>query len=208
MSILNNVLPPFPAVLVADWQEGGLAVDWVHTDSSEGGRLAALHLLELGHRRPCIYCSRFFHGGFIHRIDGFRKTLGNEGIALENLPTPEAPSSLADLRQVLSHPEPPTAIFCTSDPDGIRVLQAVREMGLRVPRDISIVSFDGSPIADLADPPLTTIHADRRRTGERAAELLIGRMEGSVTGPPREIITPVRMQPGGTTTTARAQVAR
>ena len=64
-----------------------------------------------------------------------------------------------------------------SDAAAAGVLQAARQLGLSVPRDLSVVGFDDLPLTRFTDPPLTTVHQPVRRKGEEAARMLLGTLD-------------------------------
>ena len=70
--------------------------------------------------------------------------------------------------QLLSRAERPTAVFCYNDREAIGAMRAVREQGLRVPRDVSIAGFDDLFLSSYTDPPLTTIRQPKREMGLQA----------------------------------------
>lgn len=80
---------------------------------------------------------------------------------------------------------PPTAIFCANDEMAVGVLKIANTLGIRVPKDLSIAGFDNIPLATQVWPPLTTIKQPVAEMGERAAEILIRRIEDR--GPPSDI---------------------
>ena len=67
----------------------------------------------------------------------------------------------------------PTGVLAMSDAMAIGVLRAARELGLRVPEDVSVVGFDDIDISQHTNPPLTTVHQPIRRKGESAVRLLL-----------------------------------
>jgi LacI family repressor for deo operon, udp, cdd, tsx, nupC, and nupG len=73
--------------------------------------------------------------------------------------------------------ERPTALFCENDEMAIGALKRIRQAGLRVPEDISLVGFDDIPMAAYCDPPLTTISQPAESFGEKAVEMLIALIE-------------------------------
>ena len=72
-----------------------------------------------------------------------------------------------------THPRP-TVVFCGNDVLAIGALRRARQMGLKVPEDISITGFDDLELAQIAYPPLTTVHVPHREMGRRAALALVG----------------------------------
>ena len=94
---------------------------------------------------------------------------------------------------MLDLPTPPSAIFVINNPMALGALTAIRERGLRVPRDISVIAFDDAPWSALLDPPLTTIAQPTDMLGTAAARLLLARIEGQYAGPAQHIVLPPRL---------------
>ena len=141
-----------------------------------GGLAATEHLLSLGHRRigaiagPADYlCSRA-------RIDGYRSALDKAGIrfdpALVRHGDFQHEGGFARGSELLSMPDPPSAIFAGSDQQAFGVYEAARQRGLRVPQDLSVVGFDDLPVARWMSPPLTTVRQPLTEMGRAAAQIL------------------------------------
>jgi DNA-binding LacI/PurR family transcriptional regulator len=77
--------------------------------------------------------------------------------------------------------DPPSALFTINDMYALGAYAGVRDLGLRVPEDVSIVGFDDIPMAEIAQPPLTTIRQPVREMMETAVALLVGRLQGTYT---------------------------
>jgi LacI family transcriptional regulator len=75
--------------------------------------------------------------------------------------------------RLLSSPERPPAVFCSTDDQAIGLMRAARELGLRVPEDIAVVGFDDIPEAALADPPLTTVASEGEAMARAAVDLVL-----------------------------------
>ena len=75
-------------------------------------------------------------------------------------------------------PERPTAVFAGNDQQGLGVYEAARQLGLRVPQDLSIVGFDDLPVARWVSPPLTTVRQPLAEMGRTAAAMLGDLIEG------------------------------
>jgi DNA-binding LacI/PurR family transcriptional regulator len=69
-----------------------------------------------------------------------------------------------------------TAVFCSNDNQAVGTIMKLRELGLEVPKDISIVGFDDVMLGKFTSPPISTIHVDRTTLGKMAVELLLGRI--------------------------------
>lgn len=157
----------------------------VDVDDEGGARLAAEHLLALGHREflvigvePPIPGAQADFGGVVgRRLSGYRDALAVAGIDLPDDHVVVGPASVeggsACLMGAWEDGRRPTAILAMSDAMAIGAINAARRMGLRVPADISIVGFDDIELSRHVEPPLTTVHQPVRRKGEEACRLLL-----------------------------------
>lgn len=87
--------------------------------------------------------------------------------------------------------EKPTAIFCASDIMAMGVLNACHDLGLKIPEDISIISFDDNLWASFSHPPLTTFRQDRQAIGKKAAEMMKMLLNGEKV--PLRVLVPVTL---------------
>ena len=147
-------------------------------DNHAGGALAGRHLLERGHRRIAFLgdaSSRFPE--FFARYQGCDAALRGAGLAMSPALQVDADSTeeagYAAARTLLARGEPFDAIFAASDLIAIGAIHALKEAGLRVPDDVAVVGFDGTPMARFADPPLTTVVQDTSRAGELLVDTLL-----------------------------------
>jgi alanine racemase len=166
----------------------------VDSKDEVGARAAARHLLALGHREfavvglepPCMP-DTFEQGPaptetvVLRRLQGYRQGLEMGGIQLPDERVVVGPvtfdGGVAAFHQIWEDGLRPTAILAMSDVMAIGVISAARELGLEVPRDLSVVGFDDLEIAAYANPPLTTIHQPIAQKGEEAARLLLRMIE-------------------------------
>ncbi len=158
----------------------------VHEDSIRGGYLATRHLIELGHRRIAFICDELNAPLSIigshanqNRLDGYRNALSEAGILFDPVLFREGPHakhlarSLA--RELLSEPNPPTAIFSVSDTHAMGVLEAARDLELSVPGDLSVVGYDDVELAEYLG--LTTVNQSLFESGKRGAEMLLALLD-------------------------------
>lgn len=154
----------------------------IDCDNVGGGESAAAHLIELGHRRIAYIGGRQSADSSELREKGFRDAMQRAGIPVaEDLIRysqfePDAAQEIATA--LLSLPEPPTAIIAANDLTAMRVIDAVRARGLRVPADVSIVGFDDIPEALYCDPPLTTVRQPLQAMGAAAMTMLLAMLDG------------------------------
>ena len=148
-----------------------------------GGWAATRHLLELGHT-DILHVTHVYRISIAQREIGFRDALEGAGIAFNparhilDLGSTDMISMNAGpgiAKHIAGMEKPPTALFCVSDAVAMSAIQAIGDIGLSVPGDISVIGFDGLPIGAHAMPSLTTIGIDRRELGVAAVKLLAER---------------------------------
>jgi len=205
-----------PLVVVDEPRLPGHA--YVGVEDRRGARLAAQHLLELGHRRFAILAEPALQDGYSgpltaereaaassvpysERLGGYREALDAAGVDWDSVARIELPANLpehglAGGRLALAADERPTAVIAGTDQLALGVNEAAREAGLRVPEDLSVVGFDDIPGAAWSRPALTTVRQPLFEKGEIAGRLLT---EGAAD---REVILPVELVVRGSTATA------
>ena len=94
------------------------------------------------------------------------------------------------LPRLLDRREPPTAVFCFSDEMAMGLIEAARERGVRVPRDLSVIGFDDIQGAAYSTPSLTTVRQPLAHMGRLAAQTLLARIEGEKDSSPEILIEP------------------
>jgi DNA-binding LacI/PurR family transcriptional regulator len=154
----------------------------VDVDNEAGARLAVEHLLALGHRRiACITNAPTAYTAASERVAGYREALAAAGIDEEPGMIAEgafdAQSGHRAMADILSR-STPDAIFVASDVVAIGAIAGLREAGLSVPGDVSVVGFDAIPLAAYLDPPLTTISLPAHDLGRAAGRALLDRIAG------------------------------
>ncbi len=182
-----------PLVAVS-WPSGLVEVPSVDADDRVGTRLIVQHLLDLGHRRIAHLMG---HGNLISaliRRDVFLEMMSAAGIGGDSaLVLPgrySAETGHQNARKLLTMPNPPTAIFAGNDEIAIGVLEAARELGVRIPDDLSLVGYDDRPISALLTPRLTTVKQPFVRIGEHATRLLLERIDQKEVAPITHWLTP------------------
>jgi LacI family transcriptional regulator len=163
-------------VVLLDHPRGRLDLCAVAVDDVLGGRLAAEHLLQLGHRRIAFLSGTVDPGPVTRRQQGLRDTLAAAGVDLLDIRVRIHPPSLVDaaaaaVDRILA--ARPTAVVCLNDTAALGLLDGLQTAGVRVPNDISVVGYDDLPIARRLAPPLTTVSQPNYELGQAAAELLL-----------------------------------
>jgi LacI family transcriptional regulator len=151
----------------------------IETRDRLGGLAAARHLAELGHKRIGFISGVASFRSSSERRSGLEEGLAEHGLTLDPALVAEGAytfeSGLDCARALLNRPDRPTAIFAGNDEMAAGALHAVRELGLSIPGDVSIVGYDDFQIASRVWPPLTTVRTPTRRIGQMAAEKLMGK---------------------------------
>jgi LacI family transcriptional regulator len=150
-----------------------------------GGYVATLHLIRAGHRRIAHIHGQSWTDPSRDRLKGYRRALAEHDILFDpSLMLPgnwEPPTGYQHTNTLMSLSEPPTAIFVANDMMAVGCYDALKERGLRIPADVSVIGYDDREIAQFMRPPLTTVVLPHFEMGIQAAETLIDggvRVEG------------------------------
>lgn len=173
-------------IVMVDHYFDDLELDCILTDNHSGGYTAALHLIENGHRNIAFYGSINASVSFYDRYMGYRKALEKSGL-------PEPPHNkaliecseliLADeftviLRRVTAEGEFPTGFVCCNDKAAIMLCKSLKQLGVDIPGQVSVVGFDDISAASDTEPELTTMRVRREYMGRKAVNRLIARLNG------------------------------
>ncbi len=170
-------------VVAVDPHEGPTELPTVDSDSLRGGRLATQHLISLGHRRIALLSGRADLDSARLRAEGFRIEMAaasipvDESLVIATSFQPDLAATAA--HRLLTMTNPPTAIVSANDITALQVMEVARELGMRVPEDLSVVGFDDIPDAAAATPPLTTVRQPLQKMGEEAMHLLLDILDGA-----------------------------
>lgn len=181
-------------LVIVDRNIEGLSADLVQIDHERGAYLATKHLLELGHVRIGCIAGSVTTAVSAMRVHGFIRAMAERGIEIEPSAIAEGDFTGAGGQEAagrLFDTVRPTAIFACNDMMGIGALRVAAERGIRVPQHCSIIGFDDIELSSYTYPALSTVGQSVRALGEAAAHMLIERIGGAVSGPPRRrVITP------------------
>jgi LacI family transcriptional regulator len=169
-------------VVAVDPHTGASSMPTVTGDNLQGALLAVQHLLELGHRRIGMVTGRPDLISAQLREQGYREAHAAAGLPVDEALLepggfePEPASQAA--RALLTMPDPPTAIFAGNDLSALVTLEVAAELGIDVPRRLSVVGFDNIPESALAQPPLTTVQQPIRQMGRDSIAMLVALIAG------------------------------
>ncbi|MBD3008628.1 LacI family DNA-binding transcriptional regulator [Streptomyces sp. 5-10] len=186
-------------VVAVDRRPRDAEVDAVQVDNHHGGEVATRHLLQAGYHR--IACITGPEGASTseERLAGHRTALraaqGGAAAADDTCVRHadfRVDGGRAAMRELLALPEPPDAVFVANNLMTIGVLDALREAG-RTPPDVGVLSFGDVPWASLVRPSLTAVELPSYELGRTAADLLLQRMDGSVS-PVQTVVLRTKLQ--------------
>jgi DNA-binding LacI/PurR family transcriptional regulator len=186
--VLQTIVTPNLPIVWCLWEGPGEVTSSLSVDFNfyQGGWLAAEHLLSLGHRRFGLVAHGASYGSTpALRVTGFQEALAAHDITIDpQLIQPgqyTAEGGKEAGHKLLTHPNPPTAVFATNDFMAIGVMAAAWELGKQIPRDLSIVGLDDISLASYTTPPLTTIVIDKPAVMSLAIETLLQAIDGQAT---------------------------
>jgi LacI family transcriptional regulator len=189
--VLHDLLQEGVPIVTTAYYLVGEPITVVDVDNVEGGYQATQCLLEDGHREIALITGPTTWKSVANRTAGYVKALREAGVTSSADLRAEGDwsyqSGYQAARALLEGGRPFTAIFAHNDQMAIGALRALREAGLRVPRDVSVIGYDDIPGAAYAVPALTTIRQPMREVGAVAARLLIEAIE-SPSAAHREVL--------------------
>ena len=190
-----------PFVLL-DRRVNNVDADTVRCDDEQGGYLAGQHLAALGHKKYLFLSGLELSSSQIDRLKGFMRAMEEYGIPQENvrvIPGAQVEEALSGNRlEECLFPMDYTAIVCFRDEVAYPVLHDLLEKRIRIPEDISLISFDNLHAQNPSRPAVTSIYTDGQSIAELSVKLLLERIEDPSL-PPRNMILPVRIFDEGTT---------
>jgi len=186
---------PVPLVSVSGHKHRSGVIN-IELDHEKAAHLALSHLKSLGHKRIAFIKGQDFSSDTRQRWKAIVDVAKSLHIAVDphlvvqlQGPEPGTGPGFEVTQQLLQSKRPFTAIFAFNDVTAVGAILALREVGLRVPRDVSVLGFDDVLIASINDPPLTTIHQPLRAMGQAAATTMLSLIRDEIPHPRPTVIT-------------------
>ncbi|MBX2999649.1 MAG: LacI family DNA-binding transcriptional regulator [Caldilineaceae bacterium] len=171
--LLDNQIP----FVLLNRRVPGIECDYVVVDYQQGEYLAARHLLELGHRRILCQLGIPSHPPTIARLAGYRRALEEFGVEFAQelvVHASNAANSYHPVLNAMRQIQPrPTAILAYNDETTIPVLKALSDLGLHIPKDVSVVGQNDLSFAPFLIPPLTSVAQSIHEMGRLGMEILL-----------------------------------
>jgi DNA-binding LacI/PurR family transcriptional regulator len=189
----DTVVPPdTPVVVAGERATVPPGLDVVASDEAAGGRLATEHLLSLGHRR-IVHVTGSGGPAAARRAAAVERMVaaGAVPLVVGDGPTAESTGYEGTRRALAEHPGT-TAVFAANDVMAMGAIAAVRDAGLRVPEDVSVIGNDETPLASSPLVRLTTVDPHNDEVGRLAVERLVSLIGGPTAepAPTRTLVQP------------------
>ncbi|HJG53652.1 MAG TPA: LacI family transcriptional regulator [Staphylococcus arlettae] len=179
---LNNYLTThrIPYVVLDQSDDHGFT-DIVRTHETGGGELAARHLIELGHKQLTIVQPAHLTSNMNLRMEGFKHYCQSHNVATPKVieSTLSKAGGYAAVDDIIASHS--TAVFATNDEMAIGIIRGLADKGWQVPQDVSIVGFDDIDIAQYMTPALTTVAQPIETIGEVALQLIMDKLDSTLT---------------------------
>lgn len=182
--LIDRILPELP-------------VPGIAAHNATGAAMAVDHLIAAGHRH--IGCVQGLLASSTNqaRVQGFKHALKRHKLSSAKHLITGSDYTLATAHaaatQLLQQTPRPTAIVALGNIIALGVLHAARDLQLKVPDDLSLISFDDQPWAEWISPPLTTIAQPVEELGARAMDLFFQQLDNPSTEPPQQILLPMTL---------------
>jgi len=157
-----------PKIIINDFSQ-------ILIDNEHGAFQAVEHLIRCGHKRIGFISGNLDRLSFIERFKGYKKALQYYKIEFEQelVQSGGLEQGYEHTRKLIQMDNPPTAIFAANDINAIYGYKAVKDSGLRIPEDISVIGFDDIELAKISSPPLSTIRVYKEEMGSIAVRILL-----------------------------------
>lgn len=156
----------------------------ISMDDEGSARTATRYLVERGHRRIGFIAGSAEYNLSGWRVDGWKAAMDECGLPTADL-LEEGDFTYASGERaahgLLASANRPSAIIASNDQMALATLEVARSLGLRVPEDLSLISFDNSPLMHFTQPPLTAIDQPIAATASKAVEMIIAAQKGELT---------------------------
>ena len=206
---IASLAKKLPIVLIDRLLEG-MSLDYIGVNNKEGVAQAVRRLLEAGHRRIGFLGGPQWLSTNKERFEGYKEALAEAGLELDpslvRRGSYSTEEGLVQALTLLKQENGPTAVFSGHNDLLSSLLMAAKELGIRIPHDLSVIAFDRMEWLDFLSPPITSIAQPVDEMGRAAAELMIERIKGEkgqvkevrlpVTLIERESVWPVTVQAG------------
>ncbi|WLR42858.1 LacI family DNA-binding transcriptional regulator [Bacillus carboniphilus] len=173
-----------PIILVNEYEEKA-DVPTISLNQKRGAYEATEHLIKLGHKRIAYCCGQHKSNVAKEREKGFKQALIDYQLIIDEELTYRKADDIESGREIIKSiihlQKPPTAIFTGSDEVAAGIIAEAKRVGWSIPENLAVVGFDNQPIAELLQPPITTVHQPVQEMAEKAALVLFNKIHNKVS---------------------------
>lgn len=187
---LTTVIGDAPWVQCAEYADAG-AVSCVAINDVDAAEHAVSYLAALGRERIALINHDLSYKYARLREQGYKNVLQSQGLAFHAVEYASELSAAAGklaMQTLLAMNPRPDAVFAVSDSLAAGAIRAIEQAGLKVPEEIAVVGFDGTELAEMVSPQLTTVQQPSREIGARAVELLLNKIDNPDVPPERVML--------------------
>jgi len=179
-------------VIIGKPLEGADKILYVDNDNIEASRSVTNKLIKNGHKKIAYVSGPFEFVVSLDRLDGYRNALLENKVDFDRKLIGEGDFTQQGgyecMKKILQCEDRPTAVVVTDDIMAFGVIEAIKEVGLKIPKDIEIISFNNIPLAKFCSPALTSVDIDAYSLGFQASKLIIEQIKGTTES--KRIIVP------------------
>lgn len=167
-------------------------------DNIQGGIIATEHLIQLGHKNIAFIGGDINHPSISERLTGYKQALEKNNIKENSKlihitsPYPDRQNGYDAAKKIFTSSKKVTAVFACNDAMAIGVMHYLKDNGLRIPDDVSVIGFDDVEADLLLDPPLTTIRVPKIELGVEALRFIISLIKNKQENA-KKILVPVEL---------------
>ncbi|QHW35103.1 substrate-binding domain-containing protein [Paenibacillus rhizovicinus] len=193
---INAILETnIPAILI-DHHHPDIHADCILTNNRFAGYEAVRYLIQLGHQKIGYWGNVNISPSYYERFEAYLRAMNDASLPVDpEWVVKDAIEDINDMQKKLSNMKAfPTAWFCVNDGLGFLLISSLNQLGIKVPDDISVCSFDNGQLSQISSPPTTTVTIDLPIYGRKAVEQLLWRIDNP-NEPHMEILLPAKLIP-------------
>ncbi|MRN56469.1 LacI family DNA-binding transcriptional regulator [Paenibacillus monticola] len=191
---INSIIATGKPTVLIDHHHPYIHADSILTNNRFSAFEAIHHLAQLGHRKIGMLGNTSLSPSYYERFEGFQLAMNELGLPVreEWILRDAEESAIYMLKSIQSLEEQPSAWFCMNDGLGFLLCSTLQQLGVRVPEQVSIVSFDNGYLSQISTPTITTMDVNLKLYGHKAVEQLMWRIDHP-NEPFTELLLPTKL---------------
>lgn len=183
----------FPFIILGEPAIKKSETNWIDINNKLGSESAVEHFAEMGYKNIAFITENQTTLFSQKRVEGYKSGLKNSGLKQYDNFIVESGEEISNacvkVLELIRAPQSPDAFLCSNNLIAFQVLKALKEVKIKVPEEVGIITFDNYPIAEYMDPPLTVVDVDTYSLGKQAASNLINNIKHAERGEQQTIIS-------------------